>query len=59
MKISLADIGGSALTDVNLKVPNSCYQANYKGKACGECDACVLRQNGFAQAGVADPTNYQ
>ena len=37
----------------------SCYQADNKGKACGECDACVLRQNGFAQAGVADPTNYQ
>ena len=37
----------------------SCYQANKKGKACGECDACVLRQNGFVQAGVDDPTNYQ
>jgi len=36
----------------------SCYQANKKGEACGECDACVLRQNGFAQAGVADPTKY-
>ena len=37
----------------------SCYQANKKGEACGECDACVLRQNGFAQAGVVDPTKYQ
>ena len=37
----------------------SCYQANNKGEACGECDACVLRQKGFVQAGVADPTNYQ
>ena len=37
----------------------SCYQANNKGEACGECDACVLRQNGFTQAGVADLTNYQ
>jgi 7-cyano-7-deazaguanine synthase len=37
----------------------SCYQANNKGEACGECDACVLRQNGFDQAGVVDPTKYQ
>ena len=37
----------------------SCYQANKKGKACGECDACVLRHNGFSQAGVSDPTKYQ
>ena len=37
----------------------SCYRANNKGEACGECDACVLRQNGFAKAGVVDPTNYQ
>ena len=37
----------------------SCYQANNKGEACGECDACVLRQNGFIQAGVIDPTKYQ
>jgi len=36
----------------------SCYQANKKGEACGECDACVLRQNGFTQAGVVDPTKY-
>ena len=33
--------------------------ANNKGEACGECDACVLRQNGFTQAGVVDPTKYQ
>ena len=37
----------------------SCYQANNKDKACGECDACVLRQNDFEQAGVVDPTKYQ
>ena len=37
----------------------SCYQANNKGEACGECDACVLRQKGFAKAGVVDPTKYQ
>ena len=37
----------------------SCYQASNNGEACGECDACVLRQNGFDQAGVVDPTKYQ
>ena len=37
----------------------SCYQTNNKGEACGECDACVFRQNGFVQAGIGDPTMYQ
>jgi 7-cyano-7-deazaguanine synthase len=36
----------------------SCYQADSKGRACGHCDACVLRARGFASAGVADPTHY-
>lgn len=36
----------------------SCYQADQQGKACGHCDSCVLRASGFAQAGVADPTQY-
>jgi 7-cyano-7-deazaguanine synthase len=36
----------------------SCYQANTHGQACGKCDSCRLRQQGFAQAGVADPTIY-
>ena len=37
----------------------SCYQANSDGEACGECDACVLRRNGFNEANVEDPTMYQ
>ncbi len=37
----------------------SCYQANSDGEACGECDACVLRRNGFDEADVEDPTMYQ
>ena len=37
----------------------SCYQANSDGEACGECDACVLRRNGFDEANVEDPTMYQ
>ena len=36
----------------------SCYQANAALEACGRCDSCRLRQEGFAVAGVPDPTNY-
>jgi 7-cyano-7-deazaguanine synthase len=36
----------------------SCYQADAEGRACGHCDACRLRAEGFAAAGVADPTRY-
>lgn len=36
----------------------SCYQADSQGRACGKCDSCRLRQQGFADAGVADPTRY-
>jgi len=36
----------------------SCYQADAEGRACGKCDSCRLRQEGFRQAGVADPTRY-
>lgn len=37
----------------------SCYQADMQGRACGRCDSCTLRKQGFLQAGVADPTLYQ
>lgn len=37
----------------------SCYQANERGEACGRCDSCRLRKQGFEQAGVEDPTPYQ
>jgi 7-cyano-7-deazaguanine synthase len=36
----------------------SCYQANTEGQACGKCDSCRLRQQGFTEAGVVDPTKY-
>jgi 7-cyano-7-deazaguanine synthase len=36
----------------------SCYQADTEGRACGRCDACRLRRDGFAAAGLADPTRY-
>ena len=37
----------------------SCYQADSDGRACGQCDACRLRRDGFIAAGVIDPTRYQ
>jgi len=36
----------------------SCYQADAQGRACGHCDACRLRAQGFREAGLADPTRY-
>ncbi|MDZ7594246.1 MAG: 7-cyano-7-deazaguanine synthase QueC [Thiobacillus sp.] len=36
----------------------SCYQADTDGLACGRCDACRLRREGFRAAGIADPTRY-
>jgi len=36
----------------------SCYQADAQGKACGQCDSCRLRREGFKAAGLADPTRY-
>jgi 7-cyano-7-deazaguanine synthase len=36
----------------------SCYRADSTGRACGRCDACRLRREGFAAAGFADPTRY-
>lgn len=37
----------------------TCYQADENGNACGECDACRLRKEGFEKAGVTDNTRYQ
>ncbi|UCG74262.1 MAG: 7-cyano-7-deazaguanine synthase QueC [Chromatiales bacterium] len=37
----------------------SCYQADDDGRACGRCDACRLRRQGFVDAGIDDPTRYQ
>lgn len=37
----------------------SCYQADAEGRACGRCDSCRLRAEGFRNAGLADPTRYR
>ena len=44
---------------VNYGLTVSCYQADQAGLACGVCDSCRLRQNGFKAAGISDPTPYQ
>lgn len=36
----------------------SCYRLNDDGMACGACDSCVIRREGFRVAGIADPTSY-
>jgi 7-cyano-7-deazaguanine synthase len=48
---------GTAL-GVNYGLTVSCYQADTQGRACGKCDSCRLRAEGFAAAGVPDPTPY-
>jgi 7-cyano-7-deazaguanine synthase len=57
--LSKADIvkAGTRLgVDYGLTV--SCYQADDQGRACGKCDSCRLRAEGFLAAGVPDPTRY-
>jgi 7-cyano-7-deazaguanine synthase len=43
---------------VDYSLTVSCYQADARGLACGACDSCRLRREGFVAAGVADPTRY-
>ena len=43
---------------VDFSATVSCYRADAEGRACGHCDACHLRAEGFRAAGVADPTRY-
>jgi 7-cyano-7-deazaguanine synthase len=44
---------------VDYQATVSCYQADDQGRACGRCDSCRLRRQGFEQAGLIDPTRYQ
>lgn len=55
-KAQIAAEGTRLGVDFGLTV--SCYRADAQGRACGHCDACKLRADGFADAGVADPTAY-
>jgi len=59
ISLSKADIirRGTAL-GVDYALTVSCYQADDSGRACGRCDSCRLRRDGFAAAGMEDPTRY-
>jgi 7-cyano-7-deazaguanine synthase len=59
IQLSKADIVREGVRlGVDFSATVSCYQADADGRACGRCDACRLRGQGFADAGVADPTRY-
>jgi 7-cyano-7-deazaguanine synthase len=43
---------------VDYALTHSCYDPDGEGRACGRCDSCLIRREGFRAAGVADPTCY-
>ena len=55
-KGDIIEAGVALGVDYSLTV--SCYQATDEGLACGRCDSCRLRRQGFIDTGVADPTRY-
>lgn len=56
-KAQIVQAGSQLGVDYALTV--SCYQADDEGRACGRCDSCRLRAEGFKAAGISDPTRYQ
>jgi len=56
-KGEIVKLGTALGVDYGLTV--SCYDADATGAACRECDSCVLRRKGFADAGLPDPTRYR
>ena len=52
-------ISAGASLGVDYSQTVSCYQASIDGLACGKCDSCRLRIEGFNQAGISDPTRYK
>ncbi len=60
LKLTKADIIREGMRlGVDYALTLSCYDPDEQGRACGRCDSCLLRQKGFAEAGVPDPTPYQ
>lgn len=55
-KAQIIRLGTELGVDYALTV--SCYQADEQGRACGRCDACRFRRQGFLEAGIPDPTRY-
>ena len=43
---------------VDFALSSTCYQPTEDGEACGSCDACSLRRQGFAEVGIPDPVRY-
>jgi 7-cyano-7-deazaguanine synthase len=43
---------------VDYQLTHSCYDPSPDGRACGQCDSCLLRKKGFREAGIPDPTVY-
>jgi len=59
LRLGKADIVREGLRlGVDFSATVSCYRADAQGRACRRCDACRLRADGFAGAGVPDPTRY-
>lgn len=56
-KAEIIEMGVTLGVDYGLTV--SCYNPDAEGLACGRCDSCRLRAEGFERAGVADPTRYR
>ncbi len=56
-KAEIIRIGTELGIDYGITV--SCYEADEEGRACGACDACILRHEGFRAAGLPDPTRYR
>jgi 7-cyano-7-deazaguanine synthase len=57
--MSKADIIRGGLDwGVDFSMTVSCYQADAEGRACGRCDSCRIRREGFDAAGIPDPTRY-
>ena len=55
-KAEIIRAGAALGVDYGLTI--SCYQADEQGRACGLCDSCRLRHEGFTAAGLPDPTRY-
>lgn len=56
MKMTKAEIVRKALDlGVDASLTHSCYDPDADGRACGRCDACILRRKGFEEAGARDP----